>query len=100
MSDAQQIMLVLTFVLGCAATFTSLGLVVYFQKAHRRIGRALSFMLFGEFCAMLVTTCFAFAELTGSGYGFSPEINSVMRIIMLGVTMASSLHLAWAVSKI
>lgn len=88
------------FFLGLCATLTSFILLVYFTRSKKRVGKAVAFMLLGEFLTMLMTTIFAWCEMHQASFGFSPGINSMLRFIMLGVTMASSIHLTWTISKI
>jgi hypothetical protein len=87
------------FVFGLGVTMVSFSLLVYFSRSKARVGRAVAFMLFGEFVSCLLTTVFAYCELAGMDFGLSPGGNTLMRLFMFSVVLASTLHLTWVVSK-
>jgi len=93
-------LLILTVALGCSATALSLALFWYFIRSRHRVGRAVAFMLLGEFTANVIVTVFASLELFGSLPDFPVIGQTVLRWVSLGVVMASSIHLGRVVAQV
>ena len=103
-----EVMQVATFGLGCFTTLLSAGLCVYFSRSRQRIGRSVSFMLFGESVAGATTVVFSANSLINTLVGVESHLwNSipsqtaiVMRWVMFLAMGASSIHLTLSVREI
>ena len=94
------VLLLFTFLLGIVATIFAAILGVYFARSRPGIGRAVSYMLFGESVGCLVITFFAGAHLLGVIDTVPTLVSAVARATAFAIAIASTAHLGYHVRKI
>lgn len=88
-----------------SGTLLSAGLIVFFFSHVRHpLGRAMTFMLMGEFLTMLACTAYSMmAVLVAAGEMNSMpqlELGAAIRLFLVTACVASSIHLTRVVIKI
>jgi hypothetical protein len=96
----ENVLVISTFFMGLVAAAMSLCLLFYFLQYPRPLGRALVFMLAGEFVATTMTCLFSWSQMTGGLPLTSPTMASAIRMFAFTVVTLSSLHLAFQIRKI
>jgi hypothetical protein len=92
------LLLNLTLLLGIVCAGYSLYRFLYFMQSDRIAGKAVMWMLGGEFVGLCVYCIFASWELLGRIPG--PCVSTALRLIAFCSALAASIHMSRAIRKI
>ena len=92
-------MLYATVGMGCIALFTSVSLALYFYRSAERVAKSVGHMYLAEGVAMAMTVIFSVGEGVFAN-AIPPTVQTVMRVVMFGACLASSIHMGVTLDKV